>query len=430
MLKRDLFIKAMQDGAYHSKQWVFSAFSVVRKNSLVREEAPFAIYRDEQGRAYIYQGVEDLLVYIDDAVPNEPVFHFLDTLTIGPGDIPNLKKEITTTYGTLFVNWVCLVYPFGDKIDYLEGRINIGQIEKIIEKRLRATPEGDGPRDPQWLYVDEYQRFNEAAFSLGGYTQLCVPSATAKTMTTDPRIAQRRKELIEKYRDQLSDPVIQAKIGDELIAMDREWLKGDPGEGFYIKDKSYDVIRKKMFLLQGQESGFGQSSPLIETSLADGWDVNNLPAMGNALREGSYSRGFLTALGGEATKFNYRIFQNTTVGEEDCGSELGLPTVIRSSEAKSYISSSVIDKGKVVELTDENIHKYVDVPVLLRSPVYCHTPGVNFCAVCMGKKIASTPTAISTYCADIGSLFQNLEMKKMHGVSLKLAKYDFQTSIT
>jgi len=40
-------------------------------------------------------------------------------------------------------------------------------------------------------------------FSMAGLTQLCVPSATAKTMTTDPRIAVRRDELLKQYKDRL-----------------------------------------------------------------------------------------------------------------------------------------------------------------------------------------------------------------------------------
>lgn len=434
MHKRDFFIEAMKSEAYRYKRWVLEAFSVtVNKNPWGGGDGDvdFALHRSPEGRVYTYRGSEDVVTYLEGVGVNVPAYAFKEEVVVGPGDIPNLHKNITTTYGNLLVNWLLLVYPFGDKIDYMEGAIDIPRIEKIIEARKKDTPPEGTPRDPKGIYVDEYHKFNEAAFSLAGYTQLCVPSASAKTMTTDPQIAIRRKELMDQYRDRLHDPVIQAKIDAELIAMDKAWIKGDPSEGFFIKGKSFDVVRKKLFLYQGKEQGFGTDSPVIETSLADGWNIDNLPAMGNSLREGSYNRGFMTALGGEATKFNYRIFQNTVVSEEDCGTKVGLPITIGESEAKYFISSTVLtaDLGKI-ELTEENIKDFIGKPIILRSPAYCKTAGINFCATCMGKKIASTPTAISTYAADVGSVFLSTFMKAMHGKSLAVARYDLKARIT
>jgi hypothetical protein len=433
MHKRDFFLQALASGAYRYKRWVIEAFSVTRNSKPWPGGdgvVAFALHRNEEGKPFVYIGQDEVVTYLEGCLPNEPAFHFREEVVVGVGDLPNIKAPITTTYGNLLVNQLCLVYPFGDKIDYMEGKISPGRIEKIIEQRLRDNPKDGKERDPRFIYVDEYRKYNEAIFSLAGYTQLCVPSASAKTMTTDPRIAVRRKELLDEYRDQLHDPVIQAKIGNELIAMDKAWIKGDSSEGFFIKSKSFDVVRKKLFLFQGKESGFGSDSPFIETSLADGWDIDNLPAMGNALRDGSYNRGAQTALGGEATKFNYRIFQNTVVEGLDCGTKMGLPVIIEKDKASFYVSSSIITPTGLVELTEENVNQYVDKKVLLRSPAYCKTPGINFCATCMGKRIAETPTAISTYAADVGSIFLSTFMASMHGKALVTAKYDLKSRIT
>lgn len=433
MHKRDFFIAAMKAGNYRFKRWIIEAFSVTRNSKPWPGgdgDIHFGIHRNEEGLPYFYEGAQDAAVYIEGVGPNQPIFAFREEVVLGPGDIPNLKKNITSTYGNLLTNWLLLVYPFEAKIEYMEGSIDIPRIEKIIEARKKDLP-ASGERDPHGIYVDEYHKFNEAAFALVGYTQLCVPSASARTMTTDPAIAVRRKELMDQYRDRLHDPVVQAKIDAELVAMDKAWIKGDASEGFFIKGKSFDVVRKKLFLYQGKEQGFGTDSPVIETSLSDGWNIDNLPAMGNSLREGSYNRGFMTALGGEATKFNYRIFQNTVVEGDDCGTKVGVPIVIPASDAKYFIASTIIteDMGKV-ELTEENISKFVGRRVILRSPAYCKTPGINFCATCMGKKIASTPTAISTYAADVGSVFLGTFMKAMHGKSLSVARYDWKARIS
>lgn len=435
MHKRDYFLKALRAGAFRYKKWVIQAFSITR-NDYVPEDVqeildhfPYELHFNASG--YFFFDPEDghKAVFLEGCLKGEPAFAFREEVVVAKGELDNLDRGVTTTYGNLLANQTLLVYPFGNKIPYMEGRIDIPRIEKVIERRLQDNPKAGGVEDPNAIYVHEYQRYNEAALSLAGFTQLCVASATPKTMTTDPKIKVRREELLKQYADRLHDPVIQAKIDQELIAMDKAWLKGDPGEGFYIKDKSYDVVRKKTFLLQGAEQGFDVAGEVIPTSLNEGWDIQHLPAMGNSLREGSYNRGALTALGGEATKFNYRIFQNTVVSEEDCGSPYGMEVVIPAGEAAAFVSSSVITPKGLVELTEANIQQYVDRKVLIRSPIYCRTQGANFCATCIGKKIATTPHGISTYAADIGSTFMGIMLKSMHGKSLSIAEFEIDKAI-
>lgn len=430
MDKKTYFLKALGSETYKYKRWVLSAFSVVMAGEIDPNTIiPYQIVPGDS--TWMFYNPEDgmQLTAIDGTSISEPPFRFDEIITLEPGAIANVDRKVETTYGNLLVNQLVLVYAFGDKIPFMEGRITVPRIEKIIEGRLRDNPKEGEVEEPNAIYVFEYQRYNEAMFSLAGYTQLCVPSATAKTMTTDPKIKERRAELLEQNKDRLHDPVVQAHIDAELIAMDKAWLKGDPGEGFYIKDKSYDIVRKKTFLLQGSEQGFGVQGEVIPTSLNEGWDVKYLPAMGNSLREGSYNRGALTALGGEATKFNYRIFQNTVISEEDCGSTFGMEIVLSKDDKDAYLSNSVVTPSGSVEITEQNFESFVGKKIRIRSPIYCRTSGANFCATCMGKKVASTPNAISTYAADIGSTFMYIMLKSMHGKSLTLAKFDLQSAI-
>lgn len=428
MNKRDFFLAALKAESYRYKRWVISCFSITSKHfdnpeALPIEDHPYQLFRDASGYFFRDPSNDNAVTRIDDTKSDQPAFQFRETVDLKAGDIVNLRKDIQSTYGNLFVNQTVLCYAFGNKIEYMEGPIAVPRIEKIIAKLVRDDIPDEQERDPKALYVEELKRYKEAAFSLAGYSQLCVPSATPRTMTTDPRISVRRAELIAQHKKRLSDPVIQAQIEKELIAMDRAWIDGDPDKGFYYRDKSFDIVRKKLYISQGAEQGFGIKSEYISDSLRDGWSIKNLPAMSNALRDGSYNRGSQTMLGGEATKFNYRVFQNTSVIEDDCGSMLGLSLILTDQSARYFVSNSIIDKGKVIELTDENVTAYIGQTVRVRSPLYCRTAGVNFCAVCMGKKIAATPRAIPTYAADIGSLFLSLFMRAMHGKTLKTEQW-------
>lgn len=430
MLKRDYFLKSLAAGNYRFKRWVLESFSITRPSAIKEDEFfQFRLERDREG-LFFFKDEEGNIESISDSIKDEPLFKFKEELKLEKGEIANLTEgSIITTYGNALFNQMVLVYAFGSKIEYMQGPVTVSRIEKIIEKYLIDEPKPDDKVDPKALFVSEYKAFNEAIFALAGFSQLSVPSATKKAMTVDPRIAIRREELLEKYKDKLDDPVIQAQIEVELKKMDREWLKGDEAEGFYISNKSYDIVRKKLFLFQGTEQGFGVKGNFIPTSLDEGWKVKDLPAMGNSLRDGSFGRGALTALGGEATKFNYRIFQNTTIAEEDCGSNMGITISLTESNASSFISSSVLEHGKPILLTDENISEYIGKRVLIRSPIHCWTLGSNFCAVCMGKNIASTPNAISTFAADIGSTFMSISLKSFHGKALSIAEFDINTDL-
>lgn len=423
MHKRDYFTLALRAGAYRHKAWVINAFSVCKidNDAQIASGIPFPLLVGDNGQYGTINADSGELIPIDGTKSDEPLFMFNEEFVLGAGEIENCDKVRTTTYGIALVNQICLVYPFGKKIPYLDGEISAGKLEDLVEKRL--VNDADLVKNPDGISVAEYLRFCEGTTSLAGYTQLCVPSLTKRSLTTDPQIPVRRAELIEKYKDQLQDPVIQAKIGDELIAMDKAWLKGDESEGFYIKSKSFDVVRKKMFVTQGAEGGFGVKGEFIAESLSEGWDIDNLPTISNTLRDGSYSRGALTALGGEATKFNYRIFQNSSIAEEDCGSKVGLRYQITAHNAKNFISNSYIVNGKSIEITEANVQELVGKEVFLRSPGYCQTEGVNFCATCVGKRISAMPNALGTMAADIGSTFMSLMLKKMHGTSLKIAKF-------
>lgn len=433
MHKRDFFINALKAESYRWKKWVIGCFSIVLQPEADGERPPNAIpyllYRNENGYHFRDPDNGMEITWLDGVSPEEPPFAAKEEIVLAAGDLPNLKRGCISTYGNALFNQLVLCYAFGDKIDYMEGPITVQRVEKIIEERLKDDPPEGQPRDPNALYVSEYKKFNEAIFSLAGYTQLWVPSATPRTMTTDPQIKVRRAELLELYKDRLHDPVIQAKIDAELIEMDKAWIKGDPDAGFYYRAKSFNVVRKKVFLLQGAEQGFGVQGELIPNSLEDGWDIKHLPAMSNSLRDGSYNRGSQTQLGGEATKFNYRIFQNTSVTEEDCGSTFGLMVSLTKDNVENYVTNHAITKTGTVAITKENAESFIGKSVRVRSPIYCKTSGANFCAKCMGGKIAATPNAVATYAADIGSLFLGIFMKAMHGKALLTADWDFNSAI-
>jgi len=422
--KREYYLAALRAGCYRYKQWVIECFAEVDDLGEKPRPYPFALYRDAGGYYFHEGGHTDERTYLDGALKEHGPFAFMEELVLGPGDLENVTEATVTCYGNALVNATALIYAFGSKVPFLTGPLTVAGIEKKLEPRLIGNE--DTPHGAKNLTIGEYKKFCDGITHLNGLTPLCVPGATPKTLTIDKAILKRRDELFKEYKDRLDDPIVQAHITDELVKMDKASFKGDPAERFYIKSKSFEVVRKRLHLFVGEESGFGKKGSFIKSSLAEGWNIEELPSMANAMRAGSFNRGSRTALGGVEAKNNYRIFQNTVVAEDDCGTTLGLRIVLTDDMIKHWLGHYVIEKdGHNVELTDENMAQYVNKPIIVRSPAYCKTAKQNLCARCVGSRIATTPTAISTYASDLGSKFLSLMLASVHGVALKTHKFSY-----
>ncbi len=417
MNKRDVFFAALNENAHYRKSWVIRAFSVTRPKEGQTFE-PWDI-RYSPDKTEVLARVDGNLEWtvIDDVVPMTAVYTSMEPLAVKAGEVPNLSKDVDTTYGDVLFNWRVLVYAFGKDFEYQVGPINIRSIESVIAERMVDDPLPGEPEDESKLYVRKYLRFGQAMADLDGFGPLFVPTTTEKSLQTHPEARKRRQELLEENHDRLHDPAVVAKIQDELIKLDKEWLKGDPAEGFLKDGKSWNTARKRMFLIHGPEAGFdqGTDAELVVNSLDEGWDVSKMPAMINSLRAGSYYRGKLTALGGESVKFFLRVFQNTYITEDDCGSKLGLVKKVD----KSLIGSYQITKDGVSLITSENIGSIGSEYVTVRTPLYCRTAASDYCKTCMGAHNSENPLGLGSAAADIGSAFMGIMMSAAHAKELK-----------
>lgn len=448
MKKLDFYIDALKAGSYRRKDWVISAFSVVRDpESFSKTPGPMQmadgtihdmpLYSVRYGRdnteVYVPTQAGNEWIVISDTVPMTPLFYPADDLRVTVDMIPNCMVAVDSTYGDLLFNWIALVEPFHDRIEYQVGPVKIGNIERIIAKKLVDDPEVSGiePR-PDQIPVKMYMRFGRCVGALAGFTQIFVPTLTPKSLQTDPAVRTRRTELLEEHKDRLHDPVVVAKIQNELIDMDKAWLKDDPSEGFLLSNKTWGTARKRMFLIHGPEAGFneGGNAELVVNSLEEGWDTDKLVAMFNSTRAGSFYRGALTALGGEAVKFFMRVFQNVAISEDDCGSRLGIYRTIEKGQGAYYTGLWEITKTGLELLTEERAKSLEGKTILTRSPQFCKTGGTDFCAKCVGEALAAIGFAIGAESTSVASKFMDIMMASAHAKELKTAKLNVLEAFT
>lgn len=432
---RDFFLAAMAAGEFRRRAWVISAFSIIQEGpeDWKKDPYPYRIVQTPTAHFYVDPDKGNELTVLAGSVGGAPPFSPKSQLQLTAGEVPNLEEDITTNYGRLLANYTVLIYPFGKKIPYINKRFTTGDVEDLIVKRLQDIPAEGQERDDKWIYIDEYLKFTDAAFYTVAFTQLCVPAGTPKTMTAAPGIEDLKAKLLEENKERLHDPTVIAKISQELVAYDRAYLKGDPGENFLISGKSFNVVRSKLFNMHGAETGFdaGVDVTLIPNSLSQGWDISKFPAMLTASRKGSFNRGQETMRGGEAVKWLLRASSNLTVTKDDCGTEFGIDFSPTESNFTWLTGFSLVTQGgaKLVE-TDEDAKSYLGKRVRVRSPMFCKLDKTDFCKTCVGARLALNPTALSSAVSEMGSTMMLIFMSAMHGKALTLAKMEIKTALT
>jgi hypothetical protein len=224
------------------------------------------------------------------------------------------------------------------------------------------------------IYCSEYIKFSDAVFHMTQLTQLFTWALTEKAILPPPGIEELVRDLTEKNKDTMSDPVTLAAIDKQLIAYDAEYLKGDPSENFLISKKARSMARKKKYLAFGGERGLegGNKIAYISKSLTQGWDISKFPEMNNASRSGSFDRGSETQLGGVSFKEILRATSNLAVTVDDCGSTIGRPRLITKNNLERQVGRYVITDTGVEFIKDEkDAEKYLGKVIKRRSPMYC-----------------------------------------------------------
>jgi hypothetical protein len=216
-------------------------------------------------------------------------------------------------------------------------------------------------------------------------------------------------------------------VEQELIALDKAYLKDDPSMGYYtaLGGKAFNVQRKKMFLTGGMVEQFGNKGhfDFVPQSLEDGWTEESLPIIANEIRAGSFSRAKETAKGGEEGKFLMRMFQNIRITEDDCGTRHTIPLLLKPATAYLYRYRTILlPGGRKVILDDTTLPQYIGKQVNLRSPMACASKS-GYCYTCMGELFRSLNQRVLSMRANaISAWMVTSSLKLMHGKSFQATK--------
>lgn len=438
-MKKLEFLKlAIQNKCYQKRAWMMAAFALVKEAPDEYLKKPYIgrLVQDLTSVRFYTGNSESPLEVIEDAKPGQPLFNFRERLTIDASFGIDVPQPVETSLGTLIVNCILLNDVFGSRIPYMTGKLSIDAMETVIASKLRDTPLPGEPRDPQFVYVDEYIKFVDNVQYVCGFSQLCVYSATQKNMVTAPGFKEFKAKLNEKYKGKLNDPVILTQYEKELADYDEAWVKDDPTNGILMSGRVKANARRKMFLSVGSGMNIFTDSLEVKpvtTSLEDGWptDPELFAAMLSSARSGSFSRGSETQKGGVSAKVLLRATSNFKIEGEDCGSSVGILRSFNKKTIDQLVGRTVkTSSGWKLVATAEDAGSLLDKPLFVRSPMYCHSQGDVICKVCAGNKLAENPNGISTPITEVSAIILATAMKAMHGKVLSTAHLDIETAFS
>lgn len=366
--------------------------------------------RDEDGKVVLDVKVKEY----------SPLFGINDKFFVEPGDLPNVTKRTETTVGIFIINANCLCDRLGDAIPYQNGILNDSHESNLIAE---AVKEGK-------ITIEQSTLAIRNRHWLTGIMQTVLPSATERAVVPRKDIRAHKEKRLKDDPSIVTDTTKAVELEDELVAMDKEHIKGDDSELFYKSGKAYNVTRKRMFGSFGLEKDPDTGNMrLLTGSLQEGISVSDAPYIFNSLRDGSFSRGAETQLGGEIVKFLLRIFEKTTIKEDDCGTVKGLEVFIDDISIPNLQGRYYIKAGKVTPLDSSALEANRNKKLTVRSPFACATKGSHYCKTCMGDNVAHSKNALSILAVEVGSAFVSLFLAKMHGTSYNLEEYNFEKHI-
>jgi hypothetical protein len=320
--------------------------------------------------------------------------------------IPFVDKNVESTIGRLIVN-LFLVEPFKGLIPYHnESGFSLSKIESEFRPLITSNDNITEMLEQFYINLDY----------LSSYSSLFSPSLPVEAFTSNKKVTERKQQLFKQHADAIAknDQSVTIAIEQELSKLDNEAIKDNPDYDIIATKKTFTNIRKRMFSSMGNIEPFGDNKTVFcKSNLDEGLDIAELPVLFNEIRRGVYNRGSNTALSGADTKNNSRIFQDIKLAEEDCGTTNGIKCTI--AERDVLLGRSILKNNKTILMTEANVDKFINIPIVLRSPMYCKTLDGNYCYSC-GEYLWKLKNIklLNTIVIGISSTIMMLFMKAQH----------------
>lgn len=363
----------------------------------------------------------------------EPRFHTYDIITIppnsyGPGNKKN-KNSFTTTVGRWWWNKTFIEQDLFDLFHYINKPIDDDVLSDMNKKLSFALMEDKITVEVLKRYLMRQQKFQP-------YCNILCSGFTTNMLNMSAKINKKKDQLFKQYKDELADPMKNMyaadKIEKELLEYAKNELKNDVSMDMYdSKAKgSFSNNFKNIFVMKGamKDPDPTKGYTVVKSNYMDGVSKEDYSAMARSLAAGPYSRAKKTPKGGYWEKLFLRAFQHLTLAPKgsDCGTSRTIEITLTKQYADMMMYSYIVEGNKLVELTSENLDKYLNKKVKFRFASLCeyHTNN-QICNVCAGNLFYRAGYEnIGTAAPQVASTLKVLSLKAFHDSTVKLHDID------
>lgn len=353
-------------------------------------------------------------------------YHPDDIITIGPENSPFVKPKIRTTIGLFIVNKYIFedLAIFGYVNKPITGKVN-GKIDKMMAAALKA---GDITREQYGVYIDKTQ------WLYGGPLAFIINTSLSETVLTLPPGAKKKRAQLLKENEagiRANDPQVSFRIEHDVVEMALQEMRGkdDPSMALFDSGCGIDPFNqyKTIFVMKGAVQDNTGESPtgykIVTSNYDTGVTKDDMSKIADTVVTSAYSSGVATQDSGTNGKKYNALFQRVRIQPRgsDCGTKDTILATITNDNTDDYMYRYIVEGGKLVMLTPENIDSYIGKTVHMRSGLHCKAKDPEYCSKCVGDRLyrIGIRNIGFTFLTISGSTL-NAALKKKHDVSIKL----------
>lgn len=362
-------------------------------------------------------------------------FNPYDIITIptdsyGPAGKRN-KKPFVTTVGIWVFNKYFIEPHLFDLFKYINKTVDKKIFKNINNKISECVLEDKLPIEAMKDFMMKTQKAMP-------YISILAPNYTDKMLECTVIIDKKKKELLEKYKEQLDagDAVVADKVEKELLNFALDYMGDDPSMDMFISGARGTIGNnfKNMFVMKGvikdPDPNAKQKYKVAQSNYIDGIIPEEYALFANSLAAGPYARAKKTESGGYLEKLFLRAFQHLTLDPpgSNCGTKRYLEVELSPKNIGLWMYSYVIGPGgQLTEITSDNKDKYIGKKVKLRFSALCESK-TGICNKCMGNlyyRLGYKQNA-GTSLTQIPSVQKNISMKAFHDSTQQLYTMDLE----
>lgn len=362
--------------------------------------------------------------YFANRKSREARFNAYDMLTIPAGKVFN-KVELDSTIGRYLFNLFILDYDLLKLIGYQNYEMGVGKMTDKVDKLLLEDV----------ISGERYVEFLNRLDFMYGIARFLTPSLTLNILKPTPKAKALKEELLAKNKEDIDNNNYAAmgKIEKQVLDQAIEEIKDMPDFEIYKSGagggmgKAFNNAFKNMTYFRGAIRNLADNDAYYVSthSLLDGIPPEEMDKYADITVQASYGRAVGTRQGGYEYKKIASSLQGVTIGKKDsdCGTKLYKEMEVTGDTKNMLLYRYIIEGGKLLLITPDNVDKYINKIVKLRTPLYCQDD--IYCNKCCGELYYMLNLENVGLTANrVGTSLLNESLKAFHDLSLKILEFD------